>query len=102
MYTMLFEEDGMLMGDNGHMYTLSMDDELTYDMDSGMWMAMWVEPAPVMVALGTSGSVELQQAEDLSWWIGEMAFDSGDMQMGDNGHYYTLTYDMESGMWMAM
>jgi hypothetical protein len=34
---MLFEEDGMLMGDNGHMYTLSTDEE-------GMWMAMYMMP----------------------------------------------------------
>jgi ribonuclease PH len=37
---------------------------LTYDMDSGMWMSMHVMAAPVTVALGTSGSVDLQQAED--------------------------------------
>jgi hypothetical protein len=52
-----------------------------------MWMAMWnMKPAAVMVALGTSGSVELQQAEDLTWWIGEMAFASGDRPPGgDSG-----------------
>jgi hypothetical protein len=33
-------------------------------MDSGMWMSMHVMEDPVTVALGTSGSVDLQQAED--------------------------------------
>ena len=90
-----FDSGGMQMGDNGHYYTL------TYDMDSGMWMAMWMKPAAVMVALGTSGSTELQQAEDLSWWIGEMAVDSGDTTTASNGNVYTLSYDMETGMWSS-
>jgi hypothetical protein len=66
-----------------------------------MWMAMWMKPAAVMVALGTSGSVELQQAEDLTWWIGEMAVDSGDTTTATNGNMYMLTYDMDSGMWSS-
>ena len=93
---MAFDSGGMQMGDNGHYYTL------TYDMDSGMWMAMWMKPAAVMIALGTSGSVELQQAEDLTWWIGEMAFDSGGTTTAANGNMYMLTYDMDSGMWSSV
>ena len=91
---MLFADGEMLKGDNGQYYTLSMDDE-------GMWMAMHVMPDPVMVALGTSGSVELQQAEDLSWWIGTMAFASGDSYDAANGNEYMLTYDMETGAWSS-
>ena len=90
---MLFEDGDMLMGDNGQSYTLMMDEE-------GMWMSMHVMEAPVTVALGTSGSVDLQQAEDNSWWIGEMAFASGDTYTA-NGNEYMLTYDMATGMWAS-
>ena len=93
---MAFASGDSYTGGNGQAYTL------TYDMDSGMWMSMHVMAAPVMVTLGDhGGTVMLQQAEDMSWWYGEMAFADGDMLMGDNGQYYTLTMDDE-GMWMSM
>jgi hypothetical protein len=92
---MAFASGDVHPADNGNEYML------TYDMDSGMWMSMHVMAAPVTVALGTSGSVDLQQAEDNSWWIGEMAFASGDVHPADNGNEYMLTYDMETGMWSS-
>ena len=84
-----FMDGGMLMGDNGQYYTLTMDDD-------GMWMAMHNMLDPVMVTLGTSGTVMLQQAEDNSWWIGEMAFASGDTYTAANGNDYMLTYHAEA------
>ena len=90
----LFESGDMIMGDNGQYYTLTMGDD-------GMWMAMWNMPDPVMVALGTSGTVMLQMAEDNSWWIGDMAFSSGDTYTASNGNDYVLTMG-DDGMWSAM
>ena len=92
-----FMSGDMLMGDNGQYYTLTMGDD-------GMWMAMWNKPDPVMVTLDTSGTVMLQMAEDNSWWIGDMAFSSGDTYTASNGNMYMLTYHMEDGdaHWDAM
>ena len=92
-----FMDGDMLMGDNGQYYTLAMGDD-------GMWMAMWNKPDPVMVTLGTSGTVMLQMAEDNSWWIGDMAFSSGDTYTAANGNDYVLTYHMEDddAHWDAM
>ena len=57
-----------------------------------------------MVTLGTSGTVMLQMAEDNSWWIGDMAFSSGDTYTAANGNDYVLTYHMEDddAHWDAM
>ena len=89
-----FASGGMVMGDNGHYYTLTMGDD-------GMWMAMWNQPDPVTVTLGTSGTVDLQQAENLTWWIGDMEFSSGGTYRASNGNVYTLTMN-DDGMWSSM
>ena len=50
-------------------------------------------------ALG--GTIKLTQAEDMSWWYGEMAVASGYVHTAANGNMYMLTMDSE-GMWSAM
>ena len=50
-------------------------------------------------ALG--GTVQLTQAEDKSWWLGEMAVMDGYVHTHENGNMYTLMMDAE-GMWSAM
>ena len=50
-------------------------------------------------ALG--GTVKLTQAEDKSWWYGEMAVTTGYVHTAANGNMYMLTLDSE-GMWSAM
>ena len=89
-----FMTGDMLMGDNGQYYTLTMGDD-------GMWMAMWNKPDPVTVDLGLSGSVDLQLAEDNTWWIGEMEIATGGTYTASNGNVYMLTYDTEDGEWHA-
>jgi hypothetical protein len=42
---MAIESGGMVTAENGHTYTLTMDEE-------GMWMAAWVMPDAVAVMLG--------------------------------------------------
>ena len=50
-------------------------------------------------ALG--GTVKLTQAEDKSWWLGEMAVMDGYVHTHENGNIYMLMMDAE-GMWSAM
>ena len=76
---------------NGNMYALMMDAE-------GMWSAMY-QKVMVMVALGTQGSVELERAEDMSWWLGSEPASEGSEVMSDNGNAYTLWYT--DGVWSA-
>jgi hypothetical protein len=65
--------------------------------DDGMWSAEY-NPVYVELILGTAGSVELKQAEDMRWWIGEVEATDGYVHTADNGNEYTLTMDDE-GMW---
>ena len=76
---------------NGNMYALMMDAE-------GMWSAMY-QKVEVMVGLGTQGSVTLERAEDMSWWLGSEAVDVGSEVMSPNGNTYTLWYT--DGVWSA-
>ena len=50
-------------------------------------------------ALG--GTVTLTRAEDMTWWLGEMAVTDGYMHVAANGNTYALMMDAE-GMWSAM
>ena len=75
--------------ENGNMYALMMDAE-------GMWSAMY-QKVEVMVSLGTQGSVTLERAEDMSWWLGSEAVDVGSEVMSDSGNTYTLWYT--DGVW---
>ena len=77
--------------ESGNMYTLMMDAE-------GMWSAMY-QKVEVMVDLGTQGSVTLERAEDMSWWLGSEAVDVGSEVMSDSGNTYTLWYT--DGVWSA-
>ena len=55
--------------------------------------------AMLEVMLGElGGTITLTQAEDKSWWLGEMAVMDGDEYMAANGSTYTLTLD---GTWSA-
>ena len=76
---------------NGNMYALMMDAE-------GMWSAMY-QKVEVMVSLGTQGSVTLERAEDMSWWLGSEAVDVASEVMSDSGNTYTLWYT--DGVWSA-
>ena len=59
-------------------------------------------PAMQEVMLGElGGTITLTQAEDHSWWYGEMGVESGYVHTAANGNMYTLTLDSE-GMWSAM
>ena len=75
--------------ENGNMYTLMMDAE-------GMWSAMY-QKVEVMVGLGTQGSITLERAEDMSWWLASEAVDVGSEVMSDSGNTYTLWY--ADGVW---
>ena len=75
--------------ENGNMYTLMLDAE-------GMWSAMY-KKVEVMVGLGTQGSVTLERAEDMSWWLGSEAVDVGSEVMSESGNTYTLWY--ADGVW---
>ena len=76
---------------NGNDYVLVQDDE-------GHWSAMY-QSVIVTVALGTQGSVMLERAEDMSWWLGSEAVDVASEVMSDNGNTYTLWYT--DGVWTA-
>ena len=59
-------------------------------------------PAMQDVMLGDlGGTVKLTQAEDKSWWLGEMAVMDGSVHTHENGNMYLLMMDAE-GMWSAM
>ena len=76
---------------NGNMYVLMMDAD-------GMWSAM-CQKVMVTVALGTQGSINLERAEDMSWWLGSEGVGVGSEVMSDNGNTYTLWYT--DGVWSA-
>ncbi len=49
-------------------------------------------------ALG--GTIKLTQAEDMTWWLGEMEVKDGYVHTAENGNMYALMMDAE-GMWTA-
>ena len=55
------------------------------------------------VTLGElGGPLQLTQAEDMTWWLGEMQVESGyEYKHPSNGNVYVLTLD-EAGMWSAV
>ena len=77
---------------NGNMYTLMMGED-------GMWSATYME-VHAHVMLGASGvEIDIIRAEDGSYWVGDMEFESGDTVMaGDNSYVVTMG---EDGMWTA-
>jgi hypothetical protein len=86
----LIESGGMVTGENGHYYTLTMDDE-------GMWMGAWVMPDAVAVMLGDHGGSDrdaaamLQLAEDGNG-RGRLVFDRRD---GDRERRRTNAHSRE-------
>ena len=80
------------MHENGNMYVLTMDAE-------GKWSAMY-QQVMVMVDLGTQGSAELVQAEDMSWWAGtEAVATDGTAEAMANDRTYKLWHT--DGVWSA-
>ena len=65
-----------------------------------MWSAMH-KPVYRTVALGTQGSIELKQIEDMSWWVDANAveIEGTREKKSDNGNTYTLWYS--NGEWSA-
>ena len=90
MYGEMMIEQGSVVMMNDREYTLMMGDD-------GMWSAEY-NPVYETLQLGTAESVELKQAEDMRWWIGEVEATDGYVHTADNGNEYTLTMDDE-GMW---
>ncbi len=92
-----FESGGSVTAGNGGQYTLTLAE--------GSWTAQF-DSHEIMVTLGTSEEmVTITQAEDGSYWLGEMAVRSGEtVHTAANGNEYVLriTTD-ESGAvtWMA-
>ena len=80
---------------NDRTYILTQDAE-------GMWSAMY-KAVFQTAALGTQGSVTLEQAEDMTWWDtrDSSLVDVGTETMSDNGNRYTWWYNAADGVWTA-
>ena len=73
---------------NGNVYVLMIT---TDDGGAISWMANYQAPE-TMVMLGLSGdTVTLVLAEDGTYWLGDMLFESGDTVTAANGNMYVLT-----------
>ena len=79
----LFESGGSVTAENGNTYLLVLAD--------GNWNAAF-QAMEIMVTLGiTEETVALTQAEDGTYWLGDMAVQSGvTMATATNGNVYTL------------
>ncbi len=92
-----FESGGSVTAGNGGQYTLTLAE--------GSWTAQF-DAHEIMVTLGTSEeTVTITQAEDGTYWLGEMAVRSGEtVHVAANGNEYVLSITTdESGAihWMA-
>ena len=76
--------------ENGSAYALTLD-------ATGAWMAAFV-PMVQTVALGTSGTLDLESTEDGGWTRAGEAF-AGGSHVADNGNVYTLT--LAGGVWSS-
>ena len=74
--------------ENGSAYALTLD-------AAGAWAAAFV-PAAQTVALGTSGTVDLESTEDGGWTRAGEAF-AGGSHVAENGNVYTLA--LVGGVW---
>ena len=83
-----------IMAGNGNTYTLTLGED-------GTWMAEYREMV-VDVLLGTSGeTVVVRKAEDGSYWLGELAVESGvTLTTASNGNQFRLRLG-EDGTWRA-
>lgn len=87
---------GRVQARNGNWYELTLAD--------GEWLATFVPPEPVVVALGPSGAVlTLQRLEDLSWRVSggglEASVESGDLVTTEAGTNFRL--ELAGGRWTA-
>ena len=85
----------MVTAENGNVYRATLSPE-------GVPVGVMHVAAMQDVMLGElGGMIQLTQAEDKSWWYGEMAVMDGYVHTHENGNMYTLMMDAE-GMWSAM
>jgi hypothetical protein len=85
----------MVTAENGNVYRAILSPD-------GIPVGVMHVPAMQTVMLGDHGGmVTLTQAEDMSWWYGEMGVESGYVHTAANGNMYMLTLDSE-GHWSAM
>ncbi len=92
-----FESGGSVTAGNGGQYTLTLAD--------GSWTAQF-DAHEIMVTLGTSEEmVTITQAEDGTYWLGEMAVRSGEtIHTAANGNEYVLSITTDENgaiTWMA-
>ena len=88
-----FTSGSEVTGENAAKYTLTLA--------NGRWTAEFVPPAPVPLALGTSGdAVSLQAQEDGSFQLDGKALTSGTVVDAKNGNQYRLVVG-SGGDWMA-
>ncbi len=92
-----FESGGNVTAGNGGQYTLTLAD--------GSWTAQF-DAHEIMVTLGTSEEmVTITQAEDGTYWLGEMAVRSGEtIHTAANGNEYVLSITTDENgaiTWMA-
>ena len=87
-----FESGGMVVGENGMYYTLTLVD--------GEWMPAFVAPDPVMVTLEASGTtITIETAENGTYWVAGELFESGGEVTAENGNMYIVT--QVDGEWSA-
>ena len=85
----------MVTAENGNVYAAVLSPE-------GVPVGVMHVAAMQAVMLGElGGMIQLTQAEDKSWWYGEMAVMDGYVHTHENGNMYMLMMDAE-GMWSAM
>lgn len=87
---------GLVQARNGNWYELTLA--------GGEWLATFVPPDPVVVALGSTGAaLTLQRLEDLSWRVSdgglEATVESGDLVTTGAGANYRL--ELADGHWTA-
>ena len=125
------DADSIALGTSGSMIDVRRNEDGSYSyMDGGQWLVITADsrmsaangnvygpllapdgrtPVGVMhvaamqdVALGAlGGTLQLTQAEDMSWWLGDMQVMSGHVHAHANGNRYVLTLDA-AGMWSAV
>ena len=92
---MVITADTTVTAANGNVYAAQLSPE-------GVPIGVMHVPAMQEVMLGEhGGTVTVKQAEDMTWWIGEMEVKTGTVYTAANGNMYELMLDME-GHWSAM
>ena len=87
--------DTTVTAENGNVYAAVLSPE-------GIPIGVMHVAAMQEVMLGAlGGTVTVTQAEDMTWWIGEMEVKDGTVYTAADGNMYALMMDAE-GMWSAM